>query len=272
VTAASAIGTFFQGSLMADDRLCRYRQDHPAPAASPMTSLLKLSSQSPAKERAGSGAGPLVRAPHGLYPDLFKRVVDVGGAVVLILLTAPVMALVGTAVWLVLGRPILHRELRAGRAGVPFALVKFRSMSDRRDATGRLLPDADRLTTFGRLLRRTSLDELPQLFAVLFGRMSLVGPRPLPTRYTERYSPRQATRLLVRPGLTGWAQIHGRNMSTWTRRLELDARYVELLCLWYAPLTDLWIVVATLFLTVGQAVTGRGITAAGSATMEEFFP
>lgn len=237
-----------------------------------MTSLLKLCAQSPAEDRGASGIEPPPSAPRGLYPDLLKRVADVVGAVVLILLAAPVMALVGIAVGLVLGRPILHRDLRAGRGGEPFALVKFRSMSDRRDAAGRLLPDADRLSTFGRLLRRTSLDELPQLFAVLCGRMSLVGPRPLPTRYTERYSSRQATRLLVRPGLTGWAQIHGRNTSTWTRRLELDARYVEMLRLWYAPLIDLWIGLATLFLMVVQAITGRGITAAGSATMDEFLP
>lgn len=237
-----------------------------------MTSRLTSCSEPTPEMRGASGLGPPAKAPHGLYPDLLKRVVDVCGATVLILLAAPVMAVVGMAVWLVLGRPILHRDLRAGRGGVPFELVKFRSMSDRRDAAGRLLPDADRLTTFGRLLRRTSLDELPQLFTVLGGRMSLVGPRPLPTRYTQRYSPRQATRLLVRPGLTGWAQIHGRNTSTWTRRLELDARYVEMLRLWYAPATDLWIGVATLFLMVGQAVTGRGITAAGSATMDEFLP
>jgi lipopolysaccharide/colanic/teichoic acid biosynthesis glycosyltransferase len=233
-----------------------------------MTSSLKPRSKSPVASLPDTS----VPAPQGLYPDRFKRIVDVAGATVFILLAAPVMAVVWMAVWLVLGRPVLHRDQRAGLGGVPFDLVKFRSMSDRRDASGRLLPDADRLTTFGRLLRRTSLDELPQLFAVLGGRMSLVGPRPLPTRYTERYSPRQATRLLVRPGLTGWAQIRGRNTSTWPHRLELDAQYVEMLRLWYAPATDCWSLVATPFLMIAQAITGRGITPARSATMEEFLP
>ena len=140
------------------------------------------------------------------------------------------------------------------------------------DAEGRPLPDADRLGRFGRMLRRTSLDELPQLFGVLTGELSLVGPRPLPLRYTERYSPRQAGRLLVRPGLTGWAQIHGRNALPWPERLEFDARYVEILGNWWAPGADLWIMGVTVIQIMGAVLTGRGVSAPGSATMEEFLP
>jgi lipopolysaccharide/colanic/teichoic acid biosynthesis glycosyltransferase len=145
-------------------------------------------------------------------------------------------------------------------------------MRDAADPDGNPLPDGDRLGGFGRFLRRTSLDELPQLFSVLRGDMSLVGPRPLPMRYVERYSPRQATRLTVRPGLTGWAQIHGRNALDWPRRLEYDAEYVEMLGRGTAPLADLWIVGATVIQIVWQSVTGRGVSAPGVATMQEFAP
>ena len=122
----------------------------------------------------------------------------------------------------------------------------------------------------GKFLRRTSLDELPQLANVLAGDMSMVGPRPLPLEYVPRYSPRQALRLRVRPGLTGWAQIHGRNAVGWPERLELDARYVEMMGRWYAPFVDGYIVICTVFLVAWQALTGRGIAAPGSATMQEF--
>jgi sugar transferase EpsL len=182
------------------------------------------------------------------------------------------MALIAVAVRLVLGPPILFRDERAGRDGHPFRIAKFRSMSQATNATGELLPDAARLGPFGRFLRRTSLDELPQLFSVLAGDMSLVGPRPLPMRYVPRYSVRQASRLLVRPGITGWAQIHGRNSVNWPERLEYDARYVEMLSRPAAWLTDLWIVAATAFQIVMQLFTGRGIAAPGMATMEEFRP
>jgi lipopolysaccharide/colanic/teichoic acid biosynthesis glycosyltransferase len=137
---------------------------------------------------------------------------------------------------------------------------------------GELLPDEQRLGGFGRFMRRTSLDELPQLFSVLTGDMSLVGPRPLPLRYLSRYTPRQATRLAVRPGLTGWAQIHGRNSVAWPARLEYDAEYVESMGRWDAPLTDFWIVLVTMFQLVWQAATGRGVAAPGQATMQEFSP
>lgn len=210
--------------------------------------------------------------PRGWYPAVVKRGCDLVVAAALLVLLAPLMAAAALAVRLALGRPILHRDMRAGLHGTPFEIVKFRSMAERVDAAGRLLPDEERLGWFGRCLRATSLDELPQLVSVVRGDMSLVGPRPLPLRYVSRYSPRQATRLLVRPGLTGWAQIHGRNALDWGPRLEYDARYVEILRRWYAPLADCWIIVVTLLQLIVQAVTGRGVAAPGSATMQEFQP
>lgn len=214
----------------------------------------------------------IASAPAGIYAALLKRGCDVVVAALLVLLLLPLFALVWLAVRGVMGRPVLHRDVRAGRFGRPIGVVKFRSMREADGPDGRPLPDAERLTAFGRLLRRTSLDELPQLFGVLAGDLSLVGPRPLPERYVARYTPRQATRLLVRPGLTGWAQIHGRNAVDWPRRLEYDARYVEILRGWRGPFADLWIVAATLIQLVVQAATGRGVAAPGSATMEEFQP
>lgn len=210
--------------------------------------------------------------PRGIYAAGLKRACDLVVATALLVLLAPVMAVVALAVRLALGRPVFHRELRAGRDGVPFEVVKFRSMAEQVDAAGRLLPDEKRLDLFGRCLRATSLDELPQLVSVFRGEMSMVGPRPLPLRYVSRYSTRQAARLLVRPGLTGWAQIHGRNALDWGPRLEYDARYVEILGRWYAPLADCWIIVVTLLQLIVQTLTGRGVAAPGSATMQEFQP
>lgn len=210
--------------------------------------------------------------PRGLYASVVKRAFDVVLAAVLIVALLPVLTLLWVAVRFALGSPALHREVRAGLHGRPIRIAKFRSMREARGPDGQPLPDADRLNAFGRMLRQTSLDELPQLFSVVAGDMSLVGPRPLPERYVARYSPRQASRLLVRPGLTGWAQIHGRNAVAWPERLEYDARYVDLLRRPVAPLVDLWILVSTLVQVVRQAFTGRGVAAPGSATMEEFTP
>ncbi len=211
-------------------------------------------------------------APTTLYAGFGKRLADLVASAVLLVLLAPVMALVALAVRLVLGPPVLYRDERAGRGGRPIGIAKFRSMSQATDASGAPLPDSARLGAFGRFLRRTSLDELPQLFSVLRGDMSLIGPRPLPTRYVPRYSARQAARLLVRPGLTGWAQVNGRNAVDWPERLEFDVQYVEMLGRATAPLTDLWIAVLTAFQMVFQAITGRGIAAPGAATMQEFAP
>lgn len=211
-------------------------------------------------------------APTTLYARFLKRGCDIVVASVLLVLALPLMVLVAAAVRLVLGPPVLFRDERAGMGGVPIRVAKFRSMSQATDASGLPLPDSNRLGAFGRVLRRTSLDELPQLFSVLRGDMSLIGPRPLPMRYVPRYNPRQAARLLVRPGLTGWAQVNGRNAVAWPERLELDVRYVAMLGRSSAPLTDLWIAVVTAFQMVSQAITGRGIAAPGAATMQEFVP
>lgn len=208
----------------------------------------------------------------GVYAGPLKRGLDIVLAALLLVLLVPCIGAVALAVRLALGRPVWYRELRAGRGGRPITVVKFRSMTDDRDGAGEQLPDECRLGAFGRTLRRTSLDELPQLVSVLTGEMSLVGPRPLPLRYVSRYSPRQATRLLVRPGLTGWAQVHGRNALDWPERLELDAQYVEMMSRWYAPLVDAWIILLTVAQVVWQAITGRGIAATGKASMPEFMP
>lgn len=205
-----------------------------------------------------------------LYAHVIKRLCDILAAGALILILLPVFALVWIAVRLSLGAPVLYFSERAGKGGRPILLAKFRSMTNATSPEGSLLPDAERLTPLGRLLRRTSLDELPQLFSVVAGSMSLIGPRPLPLRYISRYSPRQARRLEVLPGLTGWAQIHGRNELDWPTRLERDAEYVDMLERWYAPLLDLWIAMCTIAHIAWQALTGRGIAASGSATMTEF--
>jgi lipopolysaccharide/colanic/teichoic acid biosynthesis glycosyltransferase len=205
------------------------------------------------------------------FPFL-KRLGDIVLASAALILLLPVLSAVWIAVRLTMGAPVFFIDTRAGKDGRPIRIFKFRSMRQAIGDDGRPLPDAERLGGFGRFLRRSSLDELPQLVSVLVGDMSLVGPRPLPLAYVPRYSSRQATRLRVRPGLTGWAQIHGRNGVDWPRRLEYDAQYVDMLRRWYWPFVDLRIIGSTAFLIVWQAVTGRGVSAPGSATMEEFRP
>jgi len=205
------------------------------------------------------------------YPIL-KRLGDVVLAATAMIPLAPVLAAVWLAVRIRMGKPVFYVDTRAGKDGRPIRIYKFRSMREAVDVDGLPLPDAQRLGAFGRFLRRSSLDELPQLVSVLVGDMSVVGPRPLPLAYVPRYSPRQATRLRVRPGLTGWAQIHGRNGVDWPRRLEYDACYVDMLSQWYWPLVDFWIIGATALLVVWQGVTGRGVSAPGSVTMQEFRP
>lgn len=191
-----------------------------------------------------------------------KRLIDVvlGGAALVVL--APVLAVVGLLVRLKLGSPVLFRQERAGLHGEPFVLTKFRTMTDERSPAGVLLPDEERLPPFGRMLRSTSLDELPELVHVVRGEMSLVGPRPLPTTYLERYSPRQARRHEVRPGLTGWAQVNGRNTTDWPDRLEMDVWYVEHRSLWL----DLRIIARTIGVVLGRG----GVSEDGQATMTEF--
>jgi lipopolysaccharide/colanic/teichoic acid biosynthesis glycosyltransferase len=192
-----------------------------------------------------------------MYERWGKRALDVAAATALLVLLAPVLAAAALAVRATLGRPVLFRQRRAGRGGAPFTLLKLRSM---REGAGE---DAERLTPLGRWLRATALDEVPQLVNVLRGEMSLVGPRPLPPDYTPLYTPRQALRLAVRPGLAGLAQAAGRNAVPWEARLELDARYAEA-----APrlARDLRLILACL----GVVLRGHGVSAPGHATMPRF--
>lgn len=191
-----------------------------------------------------------------------KRLFDL----VLVLGTAPLwiplLAVVAVLVRWKLGSPVLFRQKRPGRGGAIFEMVKFRTMRDDRDASGRLRPDEERLTAFGRWLRATSLDELPELWNVIRGEMSLVGPRPLLIEYLPRYTPRQARRHEVRPGITGLAQIKGRNALSWEEKFEWDVAYVER--------QSLWLDVEILLLTVRKVLIRDGISAPGAATMPKF--
>ena len=189
-----------------------------------------------------------------------------GFDLLLVCLTAPAwlmgLGLVALLVRKKLGAPVLFRQTRPGRHGRLFTLLKFRTMSDARDRAGQLLPDAQRLDAFGRWLRATSLDELPELFNVLRGDMSLVGPRPLLVQYLARYTPEQARRHDVRPGITGWAQVHGRNALCWEERFAMD--------LWYVEHRSLWLDLGILGRTVARVLKREGINAPGVATMPEF--
>ena len=191
-----------------------------------------------------------------------KRVVDIAGASVGIILVAPVLLVVSLLVLLTMGRPVLFRQQRPGLRGKPFTLYKFRTMRDARSASGELLPDELRLTTFGKWLRSTSLDELPELFNVLKGEMSLVGPRPLLMEYLPRYSPEQARRHEVKPGITGWAQVNGRNALTWEEKFRMDV--------WYVDHWNLWLDMKIVLLTIWKVLKREGISAEGSATMPVF--
>ncbi len=193
-----------------------------------------------------------------------KRSFDLFAVIATAPIWLPILAAVALVVRMKLGSPVIFRQKRPGRGCVIFELVKFRTMTDARDAFGNLLPDAVRLTPFGRWLRASSLDELPELWNVLVGEMSLVGPRPLLIEYLPRYSPRQARRHDVRPGLTGLVQVGGRNALTWEEKFELDVRYVETRSFWL----DLKILVRT----VKAVLWRRGISAQGDATMPEFNP
>ena len=161
-----------------------------------------------------------------------KRVLDVVAATLLVIVLAPVAAVIMVAIWLTMGRPVLFLQERPGSGERPFVLRKFRTMSNAYDVDGQLLPDKERLTPVGRFLRSTSLDELPQLVNILQGEMSFIGPRPLLMRYLPDFTERERARFVMRPGLTGWAQIHGRNVLSWDQRLELDAWYVSNWSLW----------------------------------------
>ena len=191
-----------------------------------------------------------------------KRAMDVAVAGTALLLLSPVIALTALAIRLRLGSPVVFRQTRPGMGGRPFQVVKFRTMTEARGPDGALLPDAERLPPFGALLRRTSLDELPQLWNVLRGDMSLVGPRPLLMQYLARYTPEQARRHQVRPGITGWAQVNGRNAVSWERKFELDV--------WYVDHRSLGLDLKILAMTVARVFHRHGISQPGQATAEEF--
>jgi len=193
-----------------------------------------------------------------------KRLFDLFAVILTAPLWLPLLGVMALLVRWKLGAPVFFRQKRPGRNGRVFELIKFRTMREAVDATGRPLPDAERLVPFGRWLRATSLDELPELFNVLRGEMSLVGPRPLLVEYLPRYNARQARRHEVVPGITGWVQINGRNALSWEQKFEYDV--------WYVEHRSLWLDLSILFRTVWQVITRRGISAPGDATMPEFRP
>lgn len=191
-----------------------------------------------------------------------KRIFDLVLCLPALILLLPILMVTTLVVRFKLGSPVLFKQMRPGLFGRPFAIYKFRTMTDVRGANGELLYDAERLTHFGRFLRGTSLDELPELFNVLKGDMSLVGPRPLLMQYLVRYSPEQARRHEVKPGITGWAQINGRNTITWEEKFKLDV--------WYVGNRTVWLDVKIIFMTVWKIFKREGISQPGQATMEEF--
>jgi len=187
-------------------------------------------------------------------------VVSVAGLVVL----SPFLAAIALAVRAKLGTPILFKQTRPGLLGKPFQIYKFRTMTDARDSQGDLLPDSERMSVLGLFLRSASLDELPELINVLKGEMSLVGPRPLLMQYLDRYTPEQARRHEVKPGITGWAQINGRNALTWEEKFKLDV--------WYVDNRSFLLDVKILLMTVAKVLKREGINQPGEATMSEFNP
>lgn len=191
-----------------------------------------------------------------------KRAFDLILTIPSLIVLSPFLVILATLVAILLGLPVFFRQQRPGWHGYPFWLLKFRTMTDARDDNGALLPDAVRLRSFGRFLRVTSLDELPELFNVLKGDMSLVGPRPLLMQYRDRYSPEQARRHKVKPGITGWAQVNGRNTITWEEKFKLDV--------WYVDNWSLWLDLQIIFMTIWKILKREGINHPGQATMEEF--
>jgi len=191
-----------------------------------------------------------------------KRFFDLIVASIALLVLSPVILIIALFVRFFLGAPVLFRQQRPGFQGRPFYLFKFRSMTDARDASGSLLPDSERLTRLGRILRATSLDELPELVNIIRGDMSLVGPRPLLMEYLPRYSSEQMRRHEARPGLTGWAQIQGRNALTWEEKFRLDV--------WYVDHWSFWLDIKIILLTVWKVIAGEGVSQPGQATTEYF--
>ncbi|WP_166041581.1 sugar transferase [Sphingosinicella sp. YJ22] len=191
-----------------------------------------------------------------------KRLLDIAVSAIALVVGAPILLIVALAVLLAMGRPVLFRQQRPGLHGRPFEMLKFRTMRDDARLGSDVASDSKRLTRTGRFLRATSLDELPELWNVLRGDMSLVGPRPLLMQYLDRYTAEQARRHDVRPGLTGWAQVNGRNALSWEEKFALDT--------WYVDNRSFWLDIRIILMTVWSLVRPRGISAEGSATMHEF--
>lgn len=192
----------------------------------------------------------------------FKRFFDLLVSLLLLILLSPLLLILALLGWFTSGWPVIFAQARPGRGGRIFKLYKFRTMRDAFDAQGKPLPDAQRLTRLGRFMRAASLDELPELVNVLKGEMSLVGPRPLLVQYLERYSPEQARRHEVLPGITGWAQVNGRNALSWEDKFKLDV--------WYVDNWSLWLDIKILFMTIGKVFKRESINAPGDVTMPEF--
>jgi lipopolysaccharide/colanic/teichoic acid biosynthesis glycosyltransferase len=192
----------------------------------------------------------------------FKRIFDILAALFGLVLLSPLLLMIALLVRIFHGAPVLFGQTRPGYRGTLFRIYKFRTMTDARAADGSLLPDAERLTPLGRFLRASSLDELPELLNILRGEMSLVGPRPLLVQYLERYSPEQMRRHDVLPGITGWAQVNGRNALTWDEKFALDV--------WYVDNRSFWLDIKIIFMTVWKVFKREGISQPGHATAEEF--
>lgn len=197
-----------------------------------------------------------------IYKILTKRIIDIIASLLLVIISVPVIFIVALLVRLQIGSPVFFKQNRPGYKKKPFTIYKFRTMSDEKDSNGNLLPDENRLNPFGKFLRSSSLDELPELLNVLKGDMSLVGPRPLLMEYLKLYTPKQARRHEVKPGLTGWAQINGRNDISWEEKFEYDVWYVENMSF----MLDMKI----LFLTIGKVFLREDINQSGQATVEYF--
>ena len=200
--------------------------------------------------------------PYGPYERLIKRPLDAFLATGALIVLCPVLLVIAVLVRVKLGSPVLFTQDRPGRDGKVFKLYKFRSMTNSRDANGILLPDEQRLTKVGRFVRSTSIDEVPQLWNVLKGDMSLIGPRPLLVEYLPLYSPEQSRRHEVRPGITGWAQCHGRNAISWQKKFELDV--------WYVDHISFWVDLKIVFITIKKVFSRADISSSTSATMELF--
>ena len=191
-----------------------------------------------------------------------KRIFDILISFLVLLVFSPLLLAAGIIVWISEGWPVFFAQERPGLNGEIFKIWKFRTMHELRNAEGKLLPDAERISAVGKFLRKTSIDELPEFFNVLIGDMSLVGPRPLLVAYLERYSAKQARRHEVLPGITGWAQINGRNAISWQKKFELD--------IWYVDHRTFWLDLKIIFITIWKAISGEGISQPGRATMDEF--